>query len=141
LLITGSRHWTDEEPIRAVIDSLPVDAIVIHGNAPGADYIAERLALARGLHVKAYAADWQRLGKTAGPIRNQRMIDEGQPTEAHAFVRPDSVGTWDCVRRCEAAGIPVTITKATRCPRCQKIHLAPKGMKRKLCGACSRGSL
>ncbi len=111
VLITGSRDWTDEEPIRILIESLPSDAIVIHGNAPGADSIADRLALARGLHVKAYAAEWQRLGKAAGPARNQRMVDEGQPTEAHAFVRPGSIGTWDCVRRCEFAKVPVKIMK------------------------------
>lgn len=114
ILITGSRHWTDEEPIAALIDSLPFDAIVIHGNAPGADTIADRLAFARGLHVKAWAASWHRFGRQAGPLRNQCMIDEGKPTEAHAYITPDSVGTWDCVRRCRAAGVPVFITKSTR---------------------------
>lgn len=113
VLITGSRNWTDEAPIRELIDSLPSDAIVIHGNAPGADLIANRLSLARGLHVKAWQAAWHRFGRDAGPMRNQRMVDEGKPTEAHAFPLPGSRGTWDCVRRCEAAGVPVTVHLAS----------------------------
>lgn len=109
VLITGSRDWSDVSTIRALIDSLPMDTVVIVGDANGADKIARVYADERGLVCGVFYADWANHGKAAGPMRNQRMIDKGRPTEAHAFPLPDSRGTWDCVRRCETAGIPVTI--------------------------------
>ena len=110
VLFTGSRNWYNDRIIAKVIDSLPADAVVIHGAARGgADAIVDRLAKARGLKVEAYPADWNMHGKAAGPIRNQRMIDEGRPTEAYAYPMFDSKGTWDCVRRCEAAGVPTIV--------------------------------
>jgi len=111
-LFAGSRDWTDEAPVRAVIDALPTDAVVIHGAARGLDAIVDRLARGRGLAVEAYPADWNRHGKGAGPIRNQRMIDEGHPTEGYAFPLSSSKGTWDMVRRLRAAGVPTTIHTA-----------------------------
>ncbi len=110
VLITGSRNWTDEESIRRLIDSLPNDAVVIHGACPtGADAIADRLAKARGLAVTAFEAEWESFGFAAGPLRNEEMVCVGMPTEAHAFPLPGSRGTWDCVRRCRKKGIPVTV--------------------------------
>jgi hypothetical protein len=44
-------------------------------------------------------------GKAAGPIRNQRMIDEGKPDLVIAF--PGGRGTADMVSRAKKAGIPV----------------------------------
>lgn len=109
VLICGSRDWTKEDSIRDLIERLPADAVVIHGAAKGADEIADRLARARGLRVEAYPADWRQHGKAAGPIRNQRMIDEGKPDAVEAFVLPSSRGTWDMVRRAKKAGVMVIV--------------------------------
>jgi len=54
--------------------------------------------------VTTFDADWK-LGKKAGPLRNQRMIDEGRPDLVVAF--PGGKGTADMVRRAEAAGVKV----------------------------------
>lgn len=35
VLFTGSRDWTDVDAVRAVVDALPADAVVIHGAARG----------------------------------------------------------------------------------------------------------
>lgn len=52
-----------------------------------------------------YPADWVRLGRAAGPVRNQLMIEQGKPDLVVAF--PGNFGTADCVRRAKAAGVPV----------------------------------
>ena len=44
-------------------------------------------------------------GRSAGPIRNQAMLDEGRPDLVVAF--PGHHGTADIVRRARAAGIKV----------------------------------
>jgi hypothetical protein len=43
------------------------------------------------------------VGKTAGPLRNQRMLDEGKPDLVVAF--PGGGGTKDIVRRAVKAGL------------------------------------
>lgn len=50
-------------------------------------------------------------GKAAGPIRNQRMLDEGKPDLVVAF--PGGRGTADMVRRAKAAGVPVRLNRGT----------------------------
>lgn len=109
VLFTGARDWEDGESINAVVKTLTKDDLVIHGGAPGADTIAGKWAYTYTVPVLVFHAEWEKYGNAAGPIRNQRMIDEGKPTEAHAFPGPNSKGTWDMVRKLRAASIPVTV--------------------------------
>ncbi len=110
VLICGSRDFIWAKEIRELVYSLPDDAVVIHGDATGADTIANRYAVERGLTVLKFPAKWEELGRRAGPIRNQQMLDEGKPTEVHAFYtdKATSRGTADMVRRSRKAGLPVT---------------------------------
>lgn len=78
---------------------------IIHGGARGADEGAAQWGESEHVQTLCYRADWKRHGKAAGPIRNQRMIDEGKPNVCVAF--PGGRGTADMVSRAEAAGIPV----------------------------------
>jgi hypothetical protein len=86
------------------------DTVIVHGGADGADALADQAALLWGLQRDVYRADWSKHGKAAGPIRNQRMIDEGKPDRVIAFRMPgESRGTDDMIRRAQVAGIPVEI--------------------------------
>jgi len=110
-LFCGQRTYTDRETIFKAIMGLTRESVVIHGGAKGADYIAHEMAIKCGLGVEVYFADWKKDGKAAGPIRNQRMIDEGKPDIVYAFFnnRKESRGTEDMIRRAEQAGIPVVV--------------------------------
>lgn len=80
--------------------------MIIHGGASGADQGAFEWAVSEdGCSSRCFPADWRKHGKAAGPIRNQRMIDEAKPDAVIAF--PGGRGTADMVRRAEAAGIRV----------------------------------
>lgn len=81
-----------------------LDAL-IHGGARGTDEGASQWGHSEGIKVLAFLADWKKHGKAAGPIRNQKMIDEGRPDVVIAF--PGGRGTADMVRRAHGAGIPV----------------------------------
>jgi hypothetical protein len=74
----------------------------------GADWHAHLHALCRGWTIQERPADWKRYGLKAGGVRNQQMIDE-QPRMDILVAAPDSGsrGTYDCMRRAKAAGIPV----------------------------------
>jgi hypothetical protein len=83
---------------------------LIHGGARGADEGARDWGKSEGIPVHCFEANWRKYGKRAGPMRNQRMIDEGKPDVVIAF--PGGNGTADMVRRAEAAGIRVIRTDA-----------------------------
>ncbi len=110
VLICGSTHWTNEEIIENYIKDLPPDAVVIHGEAPGADEIAGRIADKRGHTVIGFEANWSLYGDAAGPIRNQQMLDFGVD-KVIAFHEDlaSSKGTKDMIARARKAWIPVKI--------------------------------
>ena len=120
VLVCGSRHWNDPAPIWAVLaglyarDESADGLIVIEGGAPGADSFAAEWADDEADGSETYPADWDKHGKAAGPIRNQQMLDEGQPDVVYAFKDAFDLaqsgsgrGTEDMVRRAKAAGVPV----------------------------------
>ena len=74
----------------------------------GADWHAHLHAVARGWVVEAYAANWLLHGNSAGPIRNQRMVDL-RPVANVCVGAPlgKSPGTRDCMARARKAGIRV----------------------------------
>ncbi|MEE9393745.1 MAG: SLOG family protein [Planctomycetota bacterium] len=113
IIVTGSRHYRRGHPIMvAIADAVTTDEAItrpitiITGGAAGADSIATRFAGAAGYSVQQYTADWATHGRSAGPKRNQLMVDAGADI-CLAFPIGDSQGTRDCMRRCVAAGIPV----------------------------------
>lgn len=114
VLVCGGRDYDDYEAVRRELDACATRAAmlrtvltVIHGGARGADSLAERWCKEHpnNLWTEVYYADWNVLGKAAGPMRNQQMINEGRPGSVIAF--PGGRGTADMIRRAEAAGIEV----------------------------------
>jgi hypothetical protein len=123
ILITGGRSWSEYETIfDAIVDHLPfivreswpvVDpagTTVVHGNARGADLLADKAARVLGLTIEVHPANWAEHHRAAGPIRNQKMVDLGADV-CLAFLMPGSKGTADCIKRAEKAGIPVVVYK------------------------------
>lgn len=106
VLVCGGRDYADEEHLTAVLDRLYAadpEMCIIHGGAPGADTMAGQWAKERGLPVLQCDANWVYYGKAAGPIRNQWMLQYGQPDLVVAF--PGGRGTADMVTRAKLAGI------------------------------------
>ena len=109
VLVCGGRAYSDADRVYSVLDMLhcknPITCI-IEGGAKGADFLACRWSASRGVadHSR-FSADWALYGKSAGPKRNQRMIDEGKPDMVVAF--PGGSGTADMVKRAKTANIPI----------------------------------
>lgn len=113
ILITGSRTWSKFGVIEDAILGVAAgssqqykNVTIVHGDAPGADTLADMVARKWGMKIEAHPAEWDRLSKAAGPIRNQKMVDLGANI-CLAFPEPQSRGTRDCMRRASAAGILV----------------------------------
>lgn len=120
VLVFGSRDWTDREAVDREVTSIAERTrgqviTIVHGGARGADRMAGAAARKHRLRELVYPAQWARLGRRAGPTRNQQMIDEGRPHSAIGFVfvdddgRPATPGSRDMYRRLRTAGIPVRL--------------------------------
>ena len=104
ILVCGGRSLVDSPSVYSILaDHIHPWDTVISGGARGADTIAAGFAQGLGCEVIIFKPDWKKYGKAAGPIRNQRMLDEGRPDLVLAF--PGGTGTADMVRRVRAAGI------------------------------------
>lgn len=135
ILLTGSRMWHDVPLLTAALDDQACGhdhVTLIHGRCDprntggdripwgdaladpelgpflGADWHAHQHAVARGWAVQEYAANWFLYGNSAGPIRNQRMVDL-RPSANVCVAAPlgKSPGTRDCMARARKAGIRV----------------------------------
>src|SRR4051812_40404450 len=96
ILVTGSRHWKNRAIVHMVLDSVGhaygLDGMVlVHGHCPtGADHWADlwgQSHVANGVVVERHPADWKGLGKAAGPVRNEEMV-QTNPDLVVAFFDP-----------------------------------------------------
>jgi hypothetical protein len=111
ILVTGSRDWNDEAPVRAALTDAtagrPGPHVVVHGACPtGGDAIADRIAAELGLTVERHPARWRHYGRSAGYRRNAAMVAAGADV-CLAFIRDSSPGASMTARLAEEARIPV----------------------------------
>lgn len=126
ILVTGSRDWQADQLVHDelwdLLERHPEGVCLVQGGCPsGADYLARRwaeFAQEQGYDVQleTYEADWKLLGRKAGPVRNQEMVDDGADI-CLAFIRrctsPKCTGYHDhgshgaegCAKLAEQAGI------------------------------------
>jgi hypothetical protein len=113
-LICGGRDFADvcmfDSVLGTLMNNRGCPARVVHGAAKGADTMAGEFARRMSVEEIPVPADWKRHGKGAGPIRNQRMLDEYRPQLVIAF--PGGRGTADMVLRARKAGVTVAEVKA-----------------------------
>lgn len=107
VLVTGSRDWSDSARIREELVKLGEGVEMCHGGAGGADALAAREAFLLGIPITVFPAKWKELGRKAGPLRNQQMLDEFKPELVLAFPGPQSIGTYDMMKRAVRAGVVV----------------------------------
>lgn len=115
VIVTGSRNWTNKplfvQYLLEVERRNQAIGLIVHGDAKGADELAEEFAIDNRICSITFGAEWDLLGKKAGPARNQRMLEwclenkGGVSVVCVAYPHTDSKGTRDMIRRCEKEGI------------------------------------
>ena len=111
VLVCGSRSWDDYGAVESALGELVTRRgrfTVMHGAARGADRLAGRAARALGLDVVEYPAQWDRLGRRAGYVRNEQMLAE-RPDLVLAFHKDGSRGTAHMIKLARDAGIEVEV--------------------------------
>ena len=121
VLVCGDRNWTDGKLIEKTILDVHLNdrdhngqsgiTHIISGEARGADTLAKTIAHKNHFKFLGFPALWNQYGKAAGPIRNQQMLDEGEPDFALAFHDDleHSKGTKDMLERINKAGLPYRV--------------------------------
>lgn len=134
VLVCGGRDYKDRSHLRATLYEFHMTrgiSLLVHGaagnkkvvgtawpalpNSPGhwiyyegADLLAEEWAIYNSVPYWPYPVTREErntLGKKAGPLRNQRMLDERKPSVCIAF--HGGRGTADMVERCRKVGLEV----------------------------------
>lgn len=112
VLVCGGRDYDNRERVRRTLDAALEAAqsagkvvVIIHGNARGADLLADQYAREKSLRVIPFPADWETHGRRAGPIRNIKMLTESLPHVIIAF--KGGSGTAHMVKIGREAGVPV----------------------------------
>lgn len=116
VLICGDRHWNNYQSVLDIVKRIIKkydNVIIIEGGCSGADAMAKKAAIECNIPYKEYPAHWDKHGKAAGPIRNQKMLDEEKPDMVIAFHSEidKSKGTKDMQKRVKKASVPFFIIK------------------------------
>ena len=106
VIIAGCRDFSDYECVRAHIDPSKISEIV-SGAAKGVDALGERFAFENAIPVKQFPADWNKHGKSAGPIRNRQMAQYAD--RLIAFWDGKSRGTKNMIETMKEYDKPVTV--------------------------------
>lgn len=102
---------------------------IIAGGAEGVDAVAIDWAVVNWCPFVEFRADWDKHGKAAGPIRNQRMLAEGKPDLVVAF--PGGKGTAHMKRLARDAKIKVMeIDYGNECQDCKDDQLRSNAERR-----------
>lgn len=96
VIIAGSRSITNYELVKQAILNCPFKITeIVSGCAKGVDTLGEVVALELKIPVMKFPADWDKHGRAAGPIRNERM---GDYADALIAVHNNSKGTQHMIR-------------------------------------------
>lgn len=114
LAIVGSRDFNDYEKMKSILwdlfhirqSTVPKD-IIISGGARGADTLAKKYAEEEKQEYIEFLPDWNTLGKAAGFIRNQQIVNACDIVLA--FWDGKSKGTEDTLNKAALAKKPTFI--------------------------------
>jgi len=105
VIIAGSRNFDNLSKLTTdvadILSKIPVDGAskirIISGTARGADQMGEQYARNAGYEISRFPADWDRLGKRTGYVRNDEMarfaVADGNTGVLIAFWDGKSKGT------------------------------------------------
>jgi hypothetical protein len=106
LAVIGSRKFDNYDLVCEILSKYNITQI-ISGGAKGADSLAARYAKEHNIFLVEHIPNWEALGKKAGHIRNQYIIDECD--RVVAFWDMKSTGTRDSINKAKRQDKPIEI--------------------------------
>ena len=115
-IIAGSRNFTDYQILeKNVMRVFELEHIfkpqIISGHARGTDMLGELFAHEHYLDLKTFPAQWEKYGKSAGPIRNNDMATYASEETGMliAFWDGKSKGTHNMIDTAKKHGLTVYV--------------------------------
>ncbi len=116
VLVTGSRNWRKISLVRHRLELYDQawrvaknNIILIHGDASGADQHGKVIGQELNWSIIGMPAQWTKHGKSAGPLRNQEILnilkslrEVGFTTVVEAFPLQNSIGTYHMIKLARA---------------------------------------
>lgn len=110
--VAGYREFTDtsvfEEQLDKILSKYKVTKIHT-GDCRGTDTMAVTYAIKKGIPYTVFTANWNKYGRSAGPIRNQEMIKGTKLLVA--FAHRNSKGTFNTIKLARKNRIKTIIFK------------------------------
>ncbi len=115
VIIAGGRDYANADFMQSTLDHayrkwMDKDLMIITGGARGADTLAEKWAVGRGIHTRRFEARWDRYGKLAGPFRNQAMAWFSN----YVVAFPGHKGTLNMIATAKANGLKTHVITAPK---------------------------
>ena len=110
VVVSGCRHYNRYDFFSKIMDKLLEkfdNIVIIEGGARGVDAMAKRYAGERGYLRIEVMADWKAYGKSAGAIRNERMLEMAD--HVIAFWDHKSPGTGNMIKIARKANVGLDI--------------------------------
>ena len=112
LAIVGSREFENYDLLCAEVAKIQktqkID-LIVSGGAKGADTLAKKFAALNQIPLMEFLPDYDCYGRGA-PLKRNTLIVRNSDVVL-AFVAATSKGTWDTIRKAQAAGKKVIIVK------------------------------
>lgn len=112
LIVSGSRHWDDRETLFHALDEVKKShetLRVVQGGCDGVDFLTAHWCLENEVPCVTCKADWKTHGRSAGPIRNRRMLEDFKPDLVYCFPQANSRGTRNMISLARTKGLPLLI--------------------------------
>jgi hypothetical protein len=117
IIVCGGRHFNDYDRMKDEIDKVIArfnryaqEIEIVSGHCEGADQLGEKYAEECGYPCKVFPANWEKYGRSAGPIRNSEMIKYASEVNVPvvvAFRSPRTKGTNDTIKKATKKGFKV----------------------------------
>lgn len=126
VVVAGTRLFDDYALLAKELSKLTFELdhpVIVHGGQKkkierngewvyvGADWLADVWAMKQKYTVLRYYADWETLGKSAGPVRNELMLKENAGWFFIAFHDGKSPGTADAIERAKKYRYDIKIVR------------------------------
>lgn len=119
LIIAGGRDFDNYEALKKSVDYLLShvndEIVVVCGMAKGADTLGERYAKEHNYKVLYFPADWDRLGRRAGIVRNEEMAQNADALIA--FWDGKSRGTKNMIETAQKYKLDVRVKRYHKRPQ------------------------
>ncbi len=110
-LVVGSRSFNNYELLTDCLNKKQDISHIISGGASGADTLAYQYSKEYKIPMTIYWADWDKYGKSAGMIRNNKMLEviKHKNGKIIAFFDGSSKGTSHTIAQAEKQNIPIEV--------------------------------